>query len=52
MRGDKVKVNKARKSRFKKDKKDKKNLGIQTEESESSLQRQRLQMLTRHIEEE
>ena len=28
-----------------------KNLGIQTEESASSLQQQRLQMLTRHIEE-
>ena len=40
-------------SRFKKDQKeDTKNLGIQTEESESSLQRQRLQMLTMHIEEE
>ena len=40
-------------SRFKKDQKDDtKNLGIKTEESESSLQRQRLQMLTMHIEEE
>ena len=29
-----------------------KNLGVQTEEYERSLQRQRLQMLTRHIEEE
>ena len=28
------------------------NLGVQTEESERSVQRQRLQMLTRHIEEE
>ena len=33
-------------------KKIRKNLAIQTEESERSLQRQRLQMLTRHIEEE
>ena len=33
-------------------KKIQKNLAIQTEESERSLQRQRLQMLTRHIEEE
>ena len=33
-------------------KKIRKNLGIQTEESERSLQRQRLQMLTMHIEEE
>ena len=33
-------------------KKIRKNLGIQTEDSERSLQRQRLQMLTRHIEEE
>ena len=33
-------------------KKIRKNLGVQTEESERSLQRQRLQMLTRHIEEE
>ena len=30
-------------------KKTRKNLGIQTEESESSLQRQSLQMLTMHI---
>ena len=29
-----------------------KNIGIQTKESESSLQRQRLQMLTMYIEEE
>ena len=33
-------------------KKIRKNLGIQTEDSERSLQRQRLQMLPRHIEEE
>ena len=33
-------------------KKIRKNLGVQTKESERSLQRQRLQMLTRHIEEE
>ena len=33
-------------------KKVRKNLGVQTEESERPLQRQRLQMLTRHIEEE
>ena len=33
-------------------KKIRKNLGVQTEESERSLQRQGLQMLTRHIEEE
>ena len=33
-------------------KKTRKNLGVQTEESGRSLQRQRLQMLTRHIEEE
>ena len=33
-------------------KKIRKNLGVQTGESERSLQRQRLQMLTRHIEEE
>ena len=33
-------------------KKIRKNLGVQTEESERSLQQQRLQMLTRHIEEE
>ena len=33
-------------------KKIRRNLGIQTEESERSLQRQRLQMLARHIEEE
>ena len=40
-------------NRFRKDQKeDMKNLGIQTEESERSLQRQRLQMLTMHIEEE
>ena len=33
-------------------KKIRKNLGVKTEESERSLRRQRLQMLTRHIEEE
>ena len=33
-------------------KKIRKNIGVQTEESDRSLQRQRLQMLTRHIEEE
>ena len=43
-----VKAKKARKMK----KKIRKNLGVQTEESERSLQRQRLQMLTRHIEEE
>ena len=50
VREDNVKVKKTNKKRFKKDKKDKKNRGIQTEESESSLQRQRLKMLTRQIE--